>query len=240
MTNGWTPDLRKAYFSWINHAEKHYRGGSAFKKFLARIREDAAKTLSEQEKTALAAVLKGQETAVTVQETAPRQFVRNWQMQDLVPAMTDTTRGRSFEKGKAAFDAVGCIKCHRFAGDGGSTGPDLTGVGNRFQPVDVLEAILLPNKQISDQYQPTEVRTTDGDAFIGMVAGEDAEALKIMTNPYTTDATVVKKADIKSRQPSKVSLMPEGTVDVLTKEEILDLIAYLRSGGNPKDKAFGP
>ena len=34
--------------------------------------------------------------------------------------------------GKAAFEAAQCSKCHRFNNDGGSTGPDLTTLGNRF------------------------------------------------------------------------------------------------------------
>jgi hypothetical protein len=38
--------------------------------------------------------------------------------------------------------------------------------------------------------------------------------------------------------PSKVSEMPQGLINVLTPEEVLDLIAYLRSGGDPADKAF--
>jgi putative heme-binding domain-containing protein len=238
VTRGWTPEQHNAYFSWINHAEKNYRGGASFKRFLQRIREDAIKTLTDDEKTALAAVLKGEVTAVAVKETAPRQFVRNWQMQDLVPAMGQATHGRNFERGKAAFDATGCLQCHRFAGDGGSTGPDLTGLGNRFQPADVLESILLPSKVISDQYQPTEIRTKDGDVFIGQVEGDGGDVVRLRTGALSTEAVEVPKANIAVRRPSKLSLMPEGLIDVLSRDEILDLIAYLRSGGNPKDKAF--
>lgn len=237
---GWTPEARKAYFSWINFAEKNYKGGASFKRFLQRIRQDATQTLTPDEQKTLAEILKGDTTAVAIQQTAPRQFVRNWQMRELADINAEAIRGRNFEKGKAAFDAVGCIKCHRFGNEGGATGPDLTGVGNRFQPADVLEATLLPSKAISDQYQAVEIRTTDGDVFLGTVESEDATTIRVRTNPYVMDAVAVKKADVKSRQPSKLSLMPEGLIDVLNKEEILDLVAYLRSAGNPKDKAFNP
>src|SRR5205823_10024583 len=92
-----------------------------------------------------------------------RQFVRNWQMQDLLPVIDRATHGRDFVRGKAAFAAVQCTKCHKFGDEGGGAGPDLTGVGSRFQPVDVLESILLPSKVISDQYQTTELVKTDKD-----------------------------------------------------------------------------
>jgi hypothetical protein len=48
----------------------------------------------------------------------------------------------------------------------------------------------------------------------------------------------VKKTDVDSRTPSKLSPMPANLADVLTAEEILDLIAYMESGGNPGYKAF--
>jgi putative heme-binding domain-containing protein len=242
---GWSAEQRKAYFGWINYAEKNYKGGASFRRFLQRIREDAIKTLSPQEKETLADLLKGNAgdaanaSPLMNLQTKPRQFVRNWQMQDLLPVIEQATHGRNFERGRAAFVDTGCVKCHRFGQEGGATGPDLTGVGNRFQPADVLESILLPSKVISDQYQATEVRTTDGDVLLGQVESEDADTVRIRTNPYALDAVPVKKSEIKDRRASKVSLMPEGLVDVLTKDEVLDLIAYLRSGGNPKDKAFG-
>ena len=48
----------------------------------------------------------------------------------------------------------------------------------------------------------------------------------------------VAKTDIEEQQDSPTSEMPQGQINVLTKEEVLDLIAYLRSAGNPNDKAF--
>jgi hypothetical protein len=62
--------------------------------------------------------------------------------------------------------------------------------------------------------------------------------VNIRTNPLSSEVVTVAKNNIKERRPSKVSLMPEGLLDYLTQEEVLDLIAYLRSGGNANDKAF--
>jgi hypothetical protein len=82
--------------------------------------------------------------------------------------------------------------------------------------------------------------TTDGQTVSGAVTGGDAEALQVATDPLTPDRTTrVLKKDIEAQQPSLVSPMPSGLLDTLTKEEILDLLAYLESGGkrtNAKSK----
>jgi putative heme-binding domain-containing protein len=236
---GWTLDQRKAYFSFINHAQNNYKGGASFKKFLTRFREDATKTLSEQELKQLDSVLKGDASLAVVKELKPRQFVRNWAMSDLQGDLEQTMKGRSFETGKAVFEAAQCAACHRFANEGGATGPDLSGVGNRFSPADVLESVLLPSKVISDQYQTTVIDTTDGDTNVGRIALEDEQKILLQTNPLSMETMEIAKKDVKGRSVSKVSMMPQGLVDHFSKEEILDLIAYLRSGGDAKDKAFG-
>ncbi len=235
---GWTNELRTAHFSWMNLAGSKYSGGNSFKKFIEQIRRDTQTNMSDGEKTALADVIKGQGNVQVVKETTPRQFVHNWQMDDLAPVIANATTGRNFERGKAAFEAAQCSKCHRFNNDGGSTGPDLTTLGNRFAPADVLEAIILPSKVVSDQYAPTEVRTKDGEVFLGPVMAEDADSVSIMTNPYGGEPVKVAKKDIETRGLAKTSLMPTGLMSILQKDEVLDLIAYLRAGGNKNDKAF--
>ncbi len=238
VKTGWTPELRQAYFSWLSLAEQKYAGGNSFKNFILRIREDAVATLSADEKKTLEPFLKGEQSVEVVQETAPRQFVRNWQMSDLTPVISKATSGRNFEKGKLAFEAAQCAKCHRFGSDGGSTGPDLTTAGNRFGPMDVLEATLLPSKIISDQYRPTEFITKKRQLVSGQVEAEDADTLTIRANPLSSETVKLKKADIAEKRPARLSLMPEGLIDTLNEEEILDMVAYVRSGGNKDDKAF--
>jgi putative heme-binding domain-containing protein len=171
--------------------------------------------------------------------TAPtRKFVKNWQMADLIPKLNHVKSGRSFQQGKAAYEAVGCVQCHRFSGAGGGSGPDISGVGNRFQPIDLLEAILLPSKIISDQYQATEIITRKKRVVMGTIQEENDEQVVVRPSPLSTQTEIVKKKDIATRRPSKLSIMPQGLIDVLSEEEVLDLIAYLRSAGDSKDPAF--
>jgi len=156
----------------------------------------------------------------------------------LLPMLEQVNSGRSFEKGKAAYEATQCAKCHRFAGDGASTGPDITGVGSRFSPLYLLESFLLPSKVVSDQYRNSIVLTDEGNVLTGRIVEEDDKVIRMRTNPFAMQLTEIPKDSIEEQQFSTVSEMPNGLVNVLTKEEILDLIAYLRSAGNPEDKAF--
>jgi putative heme-binding domain-containing protein len=238
VPDGWTMEQRKTYFSWLAHAGKNYKGGASFKRFLMRIRDDAMKTMDPIDRAKMEDLLKAGQTVDVLKETMPRQFVRNWQMQDLLPVIDQATRGRNYQKGKEALAVAQCLTCHRFGNEGGATGQDLTGVGNRFSPADVLEAILLPNKVISDQYQNTEISTKNKDFIVGTIESEDADKVMVRTHPLSEETVTVLKKNIVKRQLSKTSIMPTGLIDVLEQDEILDLIAYIRSGGDSKDKAF--
>src|SRR5207247_2018893 len=106
-----------------------------------------------------------------------QQFVRDWQMNDLLPDLDQVKRGRSFESGRAAFRQTGCSQCHRFAGDGGSVGPELTGVGRRLLPRDLLESILLPSKTIDEGYANTEIETGSGEVVDGRIEREEEQVI---------------------------------------------------------------
>ncbi|MGI8980493.1 MAG: c-type cytochrome [Pirellulaceae bacterium] len=234
-----TSEQRRAFFSWIPMAQQSYRGGNSFRKFLDKIRDDAAAKLSDADRLALKDVIEGKARVEVVKLETTRQFVHNWQMEDLLPELNAVEKGRSFEKGKIAYQAAQCYKCHRFNGDGGDTGPDITGVGNRFNPTYILESLIVPSKAISDQYLNTTILTTDGEVFNGRILDENAKQIKLRPDPFAKEPIVIEKENIQNRQLSKVSEMPQGLISTLTKEEVLDLVAYLRSAGKAEDKAFG-
>lgn len=238
LTTGWTPDERKAYFSWLNLAEQKYRGGNSFKKFIIQVRNQVVEKLSPEDKVALKDVIEGDETVEVVKLETTRQFVHNWQIEDLVDELDQVESGRSFEKGRIAYEAAQCYKCHRFAGSGGATGPDITGVGARFTPLYLLEAMILPSKVVSDQYQNHIISTADGEIFTGRIIDENDQRIMLRTHPFATKLTEIAISDIDERQPALVSEMPQGLINTLTKEEILDLIAYMRSAGDANDSAY--
>jgi putative heme-binding domain-containing protein len=231
-------DQRRAYFGWLNLAEQTYRGGASFKKFMIQIRNDAAKKLTDADREDLKDVIEDKTKVEAVKLETTRQFIHNWQLEDLQELVGQVESGRNFEKGRAAYQAAQCYKCHRFNGEGGDTGPDITGVGNRFNAQYILEAVVVPSKVISDQYQSSLVLTVQGEVFAGRIIDENDQQITIRTDPFAKELTIVQKKDIEERQKSPVSEMPQGLINTLTKEEILDMVAYMRAAGKADDKAF--
>jgi putative heme-binding domain-containing protein len=235
----WTPAQRRQYFSWFKTAAD-FKGGNSMKKFIERIRDEAVAKLTDAEKAPLAALLEAAPAAP--QAGAPavaRQFQKNWTMAELIPDLDKAAHGRNFARGKEIFSSVLCIQCHHFAQGGGSVGPDLSAVGSRFNHHDILESIIEPSKVISEQYASLIVTTKGGDTIMGLVAEQNADHLTLVIDPIAGTKKTIPAADIKSREISPVSMMPPGLINVLTKEEILDLLAYIESGGNEKAPAFG-
>jgi putative heme-binding domain-containing protein len=139
------------------------------------------------------------------------------------------------------YTTTQCATCHHFNNDGGNIGPDLTGAGSRYSVRDLAESIVEPSKVISDLYAFQEIENKDGSVVIGRVLAEENGKYLVMTNPFAPDATVqVAVADVASRKEYGISPMPPGMINMLGPDEVLDLIAYLFSGGNPQDKAFAP
>jgi uncharacterized repeat protein (TIGR03806 family) len=167
-----------------------------------------------------------------------RKFVREWTMEDLLPLLEHTKQGRSFQSGKAAFKQTGCGQCHRFAGEQGSVGPELSGVGKRLPLRDLLESIVLPSKVIAQGFEMTEIETKSGESISGRIMREDDSTVLILPTTVSAEAIPVRKSDIRRRALSQVSNMPNGILNTLQKDQILDLLAYLVSDGNANHAAF--
>jgi uncharacterized repeat protein (TIGR03806 family) len=170
--------------------------------------------------------------------TAQQQFVKDWKMEDFLPALDQLKTARSFDEGRKAFQQTGCVQCHRFAGTGGSVGPDLTDVAKRLAPRDLLESILLPSKVITEGFATTEIETASGDIITGFIEREDDQSLVIRPASGTEQPIAIAKKQIARRTLSKVSNMPAGIANTLTQTQILDLLAYLISNGDPAHPAF--
>jgi hypothetical protein len=80
----------------------------------------------------------------------------------------------------------------------------------------------------------SDVITLDnGKVVTGLAVTEDKDSISLIENPLSSvTPTIVKKAQIEMREKSKVSLMPKGLLDKLTKDEILDLLAYVYAKGD--------
>lgn len=239
VRQGWPADGRTQYFSWFHQAVRQ-RGSASFSGYIENIRQEAISTLSAADKTALGDLLKKPQVA-QLPPPPPRKLVKKWTVDELVAAVEATPNGRDNVQGQAALAAANCLKCHRVRGAGGNVGPDLSGVGRRFSPRDLLESIIEPDKMISGQYQATIFDLKDGRTVVGRVANMGDDTLQIMTDMLDPGQfTHVHRGALEGTRPSTVSMMPGGLIDTLNRKEILDLVAYLRSGGAAAEPALKP
>jgi putative heme-binding domain-containing protein len=227
----------KDLLRWFKEAGRDYGDGASYPKYLVNIRKDAAAALTEQERFALGSLVDEKAGLWAFKPTRERQFVQEWKMADLEPALDQVGQGRNYQNGKAAFNDAQCLLCHRLANEGGSVGPELTAALSKYTRRDVLEALLDPSKVVSDQYQNVTLIKKDGEDITGRIVDENDDRLLVHPSPLLTERVEVKKADIAERRPSPVSPMPQGLLNQLSKEEILDLIAYIEAMGKERGTA---
>ena len=105
-------------------------------------------------------------------------------------------------------------------------GPDLAGVARRLTRDQLADAILQPSKEVAERFRATEVETHSGTAYSGFVTEQSAQRLVIATQ---TQIITVSTAEVESIQPLSSSLMPEGLLNQNSRQEIIDLLAFLNA-----------
>jgi putative heme-binding domain-containing protein len=237
LRKGWTLDERKYYFGWLSEARKR-TGGASYQGFINNIEKEAFDNATDTERLAIEAA--GLRKPFQVKALPkPQGPGHEWKVDDLVTFAGPRLKGRDFKNGQKMFGAARCIVCHRFNGEGGATGPDLSQAAGRFNLHDLVESIVEPSKVVSDQYRASIVSTADGKVYTGRIIGESKGNLTILTDPEdSTKVVEVKKSDVEENKPSPVSLMPAGLLVQLNDNEVLDLLAYLLSRGDPNNPMF--
>ena len=162
-----------------------------------------------------------------------------WTLTELSAAAANGMKNQSFNNGRKMFGAVGCFSCHRFGDEGGMTGPDLTGAGGRYSAHDLLDQILNPSKEINQQFVPTVITKLDGSTITGTIVNLYQQRVTVNTDPANPGQFVeLHRETIRSIEPAKFSLMPPGLLNMLTKDEVLDLLAHVLSAGDPANTMF--
>ncbi len=163
-----------------------------------------------------------------------------WTLADLAPAAESLKSGRSYAAGKQMFTVGTCIACHKLDGVGNEFGPDLAKLDVKLKAADILKELLEPSAKINEKYQTTVILTEGGQTITGIVLSESGTEVKLIENPLLkAEPIVIQKDEIANRKLSPVSVMPKGLLDKLSKEEILDLVAYLAARGDKKSPLFG-
>lgn len=236
---GWTEELRREYFSHFPELGAA-QGGNSLRGYVAAIRRTALEKVPEAERKGLD---QAHLAAPPAERPAPEGPGKNWKVDESAAlASAKGAKGRDFARGERMFKATLCAECHRMGGVGGGSGPDLTAVGSRMGAREIAEAVILPSKVVSEQYANTVVARRDGTQVVGRVVAREGDMVKVATNPFDLANPAghvrINVSDIASETPSPTSPMPAGLANSLNEEAWLDLLAYLRSGGNPQDPAF--
>jgi len=164
-----------------------------------------------------------------------------WTLADLEGSVLGLEKGRSFLHGRELFRTASCVSCHKLGDAGNAFGPELAKLDANMTPLEITKHILDPSLKIDEKYRSTTILTDDGLSVTGLVVAETPDEVAIVENPVAKAEPVrIKKKDIDARNTSPVSIMPKGLLDKLTRDEVLDLIAYVASRGNEASALFSP
>ena len=144
-------------------------------------------------------------------------------------SLIGAAQGGDVARGQTVFNGVkgACLSCHAIGYIGGTIGPDLTKIGQVRGDRDLLEAIVYPSASFARGYEPVAVQTRAGQLVTGVLR-RDAPDEVILSDGAGKEIRV-PRGDITDVQPGTASLMPPGFGDLLTRQELADLLAFLRA-----------
>jgi putative heme-binding domain-containing protein len=166
-------------------------------------------------------------------------FVKAWKAEDFTKTQLESG-GRSFDEGLLAFNRLGCAQCHKLGDTGGVFGPNLAKLDAKKRNADyVLNSIVLPSKDIDPKYAMQTYVLVSGQIVSGLVVEETKTEVRIISDPLNLDKpTVIKKDDIDEQTKTSTSIMPQGLLNWLSHEEVLDLITYVLAAGDKTSELY--
>ncbi|MCA9121067.1 MAG: ThuA domain-containing protein [Planctomycetaceae bacterium] len=183
----------------------------------------------------------------------PQQEIKvtEWKHSDFSEDLKRVAQHRSFDTGKQLFATLGCVQCHKMSKDDATGSPTLAGGSNqsvgpniddtvkkyKHDATALLREILEPSRNIDEKYRQVIVALVDGKTHIGVIASEDESKLTLLSGSPPQKLDIAKQS-VDDRIASPLSIMPNGLLNTLDKEQILDLLAYLLAGGNADNAAF--
>ncbi len=137
--------------------------------------------------------------------------------------------GGDVRRGQVLFNnpKIACYSCHAIGYMGGKLGPDLTTIGQVRTERDLLEALMFPSASFARGYEPVTVTTRSGEVRAGVLRSDLPDEVVLATGER--DEIRIPRRDIADLQPGTVSLMPQGLVDQISRQELADLLAFLKA-----------
>ncbi|MCO5240366.1 MAG: HEAT repeat domain-containing protein [Chitinophagaceae bacterium] len=139
----------------------------------------------------------------------------------------------SLDKGRALFfGKATCFTCHTIGTEGGHFGPDLTSIQRDRSAHDLLEAIVYPSASFVREFESYHIKTKEGE-HTGIIRERTPDVIILATSAQT--AVRIPRSDIQSMEIVDMSMMPQGFDQLLTNQEMADLMAFiLGQDQNPK------
>jgi putative membrane-bound dehydrogenase-like protein len=136
------------------------------------------------------------------------------------------SKGDIGEGRKIFFGKGTCFTCHAVGKEGSDFGPDLTNIGEIRSTHDLLEAIVFSGVSFAREYETYQIRTSDK-TFTGIIRQQFRDAVLIAIGPG--QEVRIPREDILSIVLHDVSLMPPGLTEQLSRQELSDLISFLKA-----------
>jgi putative membrane-bound dehydrogenase-like protein len=157
------------------------------------------------------------------EQSAPSEERQRGELASLEPLLRggDPNRGHDLFLNKA-----GCAACHRVGKHGGLLGPDLTRIGGIRSGRDLIESLLMPSATFAQGYETFRVSLRGGDPLTGIQVRQ-LDGSFVLRQAAGSETRLAPE-QIEKVERSEISLMPEGLLTALTKEETRDLLAYLQ------------
>ena len=227
---GWSTQLRQRFFEAVLDRVPSWKGGATAIGLRNHILHLAKEMISPEVRSKYGDRLAAATRPAAVLRPTTRKFVKKWKLEELIPELEEGLKTkRDVANGRKLFTAASCIVCHNFQGEGGLGGPDLTSAGGRYSAADLLDNILNPDKVINEQYSLMIYNMKNGKTIIGRTVNMSGDTVMVATNPNDPGGSEVRfrTSELESTSPAKTSHMPAGLLDTLSREEVLDLLAFL-------------
>lgn len=232
QTNGWTHELRQRFMVKLGSAHG-WSGGRSLMEYVKMITEDTLLTIPDEDREYYQKMIQDSQPIPEKSRVVVGSFVKERTLDDFNGINADALTGRDELNGRRVFEAASCFACHRVNGEGGGLGPDLTAVLRRFSINEFLESVIEPSKVISDQYGISVIEKTDGTQLHGRVVNYYQDKIGFQTDLLNSAEVLrIPKSEIVSLELSPVSSMPAGLLDTLSRNDILDMIAWLHDLGS--------
>ena len=124
-----------------------------------------------------------------------------------------------------------CAVCHRLDQEGHAVGPDLFDM-RRQTKENILFHIIVPDAEVAPAFTPYVVETKDGRVFSGILASETPTSVTLR-GPLAQETSVLR-GEIAKLEAAPGSLMPNGVEATISKQDLADLLAYLRGEAQGK------